>query len=118
MVFHILTVGLAITACEGISLHTFVLYDHNQVLCPKVHSKRGALKQSSDIALLQSVLIKLREELALSTDALVADVISKMFITFFMLRNITLSLLSDIYFSVLDKLRFFFALMHNISSIS
>ena len=54
--------------------------------------------------LLQSVLIKLRAGLALSTDALVADVVNKMFITFFISRNITSRLLSDVYFSALNKL--------------
>ena len=68
------------------------------------YSKTSALKRSSDIVFLYSVLIKRRAELVLSTDALVAYIVRKMLITFFAFENITSKLLSDIYFSVLDKL--------------
>ena len=68
------------------------------------YRKTSALKRFSDIVLLQLVLIKRREDLALFTDAFVADVVSKMLVTFFIFGNIISRLLSDIYFSVLNKL--------------
>ena len=103
MIFKILTVGLSIAVYEGICFYTFVLCDFSQVLCPNVH-KINALKRSSDIVLLKFVLIKRRPELALSTNALVADIVNKMLSTFFVLGNIASRLLFDIYFSTLDKL--------------
>ena len=68
------------------------------------YRKTSALTQSPDVVLLKSVSIKQRAEYALSTDALVVDVIGKMLITFFIFGNITSTLLSYIYFNVLDKL--------------
>ena len=40
MIFKILTVGLSVPTYEGICLHTFVLCDYNQVLCPNVHTSK------------------------------------------------------------------------------
>ena len=40
MIFKILTVGLSITAQDGICLYTFVLCDYNQVLCPNLHTAK------------------------------------------------------------------------------
>ena len=53
------------------------------------------------LPLLYSVLIKRRAEMALFPDTIVADVVNKMVITFFIFGNLTSTLLSH---SVLDKL--------------
>ena len=56
------------------------------------------------LPLLYSVSIKRRAEMALFPDTVVADVVNKILITFFIFGNLTSTLLSHIYFSVLDKL--------------
>ena len=75
-------------------------------------NRTSALKRSPDIVFPLLVLVIRRAELALSTDALVADVINKMLITFVIFGNITSRLLSDICFTVLDKVNVFFTKNH------
>ena len=85
-------------------VYIFIMQLQSSFMSQCACSKINELKRSSGIVLLKSVLIKRRPESALSTNALVADVVNKMLSTFFVFGNIASRLLFEIYFSIFDKL--------------